>query len=445
MGFCTYHIQKGKASAGGLGNHIDRISGYEHSFNNADPSRTHLNISYPCNGYENMSLPEAIEKRIQEGYKDFNDSGELRKIRKDACRFSEHVFTGTHEDMKKIEADPQRLEEWVQENRKFAEEMYGADNIVRFTLHLDEKTPHIHCVIVNLTKDGRLSAKDILGNPKDLQKKQDKYAKYMEKFGLKRGLKDTGIKHENAKEYYKRINNSLDEMKELEVWEDKTNIFGQKSGEKKLNVEKSLQNYINQNTAVKDELYKTQEKLRAACFREFVSLRRVEQIKEKEVNLEEREEKVREREINIEVLEDKINILSLELDKMEILLNEARESKERRKEEIKRLEGEKSKLNEEIKQLTPLKKYQGLKNSREYIEDSIQFRESMDIAVANSVMKKLLSENTYRKKEDLEEDFYEGVKKMGVVDNHSYLIEKEFERLCETLEVQFRKSKGIGI
>lgn len=445
MGFCAYHIQKGKASAGGLGNHIDRISGYEHSFNNADPDRTHLNISYPCNGYEKMSLPEAIEKRIQEGYKDMNDSGELRKIRKDACRFSEHVFTGTHEDMKKIEADPQRLEEWVLANRKFAEEMYGADNIVRFTLHLDEKTPHIHCIIVNLTKDGRLSAKDILGNPKELKKKQDKYAEYMKPFGLKRGLKDTGIKHENASEYYKRINNSLDEMKELEVWEDKTNIFGQKSGEKKLNVEKSLQNYINQNTAVKDELYKTQEKLRAACYREFVALRRVEQIKEKEVNLEDREEKIREREINIEVLEDKISSLSLELNRINTILKEEKSKNEMKNEEIKKLEAEKAKMNEEINELTPLKKYQGLKNSKKYIEDSIQFRESMDIAIANSVMEKLLSENTYRKKEDLEEDFYEGMKKMGVVYNHSYVIEKEFERLCETLEVQFRKSKGIGI
>lgn len=445
MGFCSYHIQKGKASAGGLGNHIDRISGYEHSFNNADPDRTHLNISYPCNGYEKISLPEAIEKRIKEGYNARNKAGELKEIRKDACRFSEHVFTGTHEDMKAIEANPQRLQEWVLANRKFAEEMYGADNIVRFTLHLDEKTPHIHCIIVNLTKDGRLSAKDILGNPKELKKKQDKYAEYMKPFGLKRGLEDTGIKHENAKEYYKRINNSLDEMKELEVWEDKTNIFGQKSGEKKLNVEKSLQNYINQNTAVKDELYKTQEKLRAACYREFVALRRVEQIKEKEVNLEDREEKIREREINIEVLEDKISSLSLELNRINTILKEEKSKNEMKNEEIKKLEAEKAKMNEEINELTPLKKYKGLKNSKKYIEDSIQFRESMDIAIANSVMEKLLSENTYRKKEDLEEDFYEGMKKMGVVYNHSYVIEKEFERLCETLEVQFRKSKGIGI
>ena len=38
---------------------------------------------------------------------------------------------------------------------------------------------------------------------------------------LKRGLKNTGIRHEDEKEYYKRINAALAEGKELEVYKDK--------------------------------------------------------------------------------------------------------------------------------------------------------------------------------------------------------------------------------
>jgi predicted solute-binding protein len=73
---------------------------------------------------------------------------------------------------------------------------------------------HIHAVTVNLTKDGRLSAKEIIGNKKVMQERQDRYAAAVQKFGLMRGERNTGIKHEDAKEYYKRIQSSLDHSKQ---------------------------------------------------------------------------------------------------------------------------------------------------------------------------------------------------------------------------------------
>ena len=38
-----------------------------------------------------------------------------------------------------------------------------------------------------------------------MQGKQDKYAAMMQEFGLQRGKKSTGIKHESAREYYARM------------------------------------------------------------------------------------------------------------------------------------------------------------------------------------------------------------------------------------------------
>lgn len=35
------HLQKMKGSGGGMGNHVDRVEGKEHSFTNADLTRTH--------------------------------------------------------------------------------------------------------------------------------------------------------------------------------------------------------------------------------------------------------------------------------------------------------------------------------------------------------------------------------------------------------------------
>jgi len=60
-------------------------------------------------------------------------------------------------------------------------------------------------VTVPITEDGRLSAKSVLGDRKEMSARQDRYAEKMAEFGLKRGLKRTGIKHEDAKEYYARI------------------------------------------------------------------------------------------------------------------------------------------------------------------------------------------------------------------------------------------------
>lgn len=43
------------------------------------------------------------------------------------------------------------------------------------TVHLDEKTPHMHFGIVPITQDGRLSAKEVIGNKKALTEFQDRF------------------------------------------------------------------------------------------------------------------------------------------------------------------------------------------------------------------------------------------------------------------------------
>ena len=145
------HVQKMKGSGGGMGNHVDRVEGKEHSFENADLTRTHLNRELVQDKYKNISLPEAIALRIKEGYNFRTKGGELKKIYADAIKFVELNLSGSHQRMKEIEANPKLLDAWYQENFEFAKAKYGEENIVRFTLHLDETTPHIHCLFVPLT------------------------------------------------------------------------------------------------------------------------------------------------------------------------------------------------------------------------------------------------------------------------------------------------------
>lgn len=200
MGYAVLHSEKGKGGSGGIGNHIDRQKGMEHTYPHADPKRFGENVVFKLHqDRQKLSLPQAINDRINEGYtKD-------KAIRKDAVKFTTHVLTGSHEDMKAIFKDNEKSKAWIQENYNFVAKEFGKENIVRFNLHMDEKTPHIHVVTVPLTKDGRLSAREQFGNKTELRNRQDRYAEAMKPFELQRGKRRTGISHDSAKEYYSRM------------------------------------------------------------------------------------------------------------------------------------------------------------------------------------------------------------------------------------------------
>ncbi len=54
--------------------------------------------------------------------------------------------------------------------KAFLEEEYGKENLLYATVHMDEITPHMHYGVVPITKDGRLSAKEVVGNEKSINR-----------------------------------------------------------------------------------------------------------------------------------------------------------------------------------------------------------------------------------------------------------------------------------
>ena len=206
MGFAVLHIEKGSSGkAGGLGSHISRTKNVP----NADPELSPYNarIEWTEQGYgwtkeaNPVNLQQRIDKRIKEGY-----TGKTA-IRKDAVTHLNIVLTGSHEDMNRI-MNQKELANWADANYKFASERFGEKNIVEFTIHLDERTPHIHCVAVPLTADGRLSAKEVMGNREKLSELQEQYGKAMEGFNLDRGIKGSKATHDSIQEFYARVNSS---------------------------------------------------------------------------------------------------------------------------------------------------------------------------------------------------------------------------------------------
>ncbi len=282
MGFAVYHAEKGTTNANQIGRHIDRDDKVKHTYEHADG--VSRNIDHTPFKFQNMTLQEAIDKRIEEGYKG------KKGIRSDAVKYTTHVLTGSHEEMKEIFNDFGKKDRWIDRNYKFLEQEFGSENIVKFVVHLDEKTPHIHAVTVPLTPDGRLSAKEMFGNKIEMSKRQDRYAEAMQAFDLGRGIKSTGIKHETAREYYARVKD-IDQTKQAAESKvmDKIDAFELSkldllNAKEKINafkddlrqeIKKSMQEVANSTNsreiALKSQIRATTERVDKVKFAEMVS------------------------------------------------------------------------------------------------------------------------------------------------------------------------------
>ena len=123
--YAVYHTEKGEISSGGIGNHIDRKEGAEWSYQHADPERIHLNENIIVTEHCSKKLSEAISDRISEGYNARNNAGELKAIRKDAVKYQTHIMSGSPEQMKKIEDNPELRKQWINSNLDFLKKEYG--------------------------------------------------------------------------------------------------------------------------------------------------------------------------------------------------------------------------------------------------------------------------------------------------------------------------------
>ncbi len=238
--YAVLHIQKNGSQTMALGHHIDRT----HTPENADPEKAELNQVLIDHG---QNLDRAIENRIKQGYK------KKTAIRKDAVKSVSLILTGSHDRMKEIEKE-NNLPAWIAVNRKWLENKYGKENIVSLALHRDESTPHLHAVIVPLSADGRLTAKDMVGNKKGLINIQDEYAQAMSNFNLERGIKGSRATHQDVKEYYKSLQ-SQEEPEPIKLGKPDFWTSSEKwAAEKQTEVDQAFQKLAAENKSLKASL-----------------------------------------------------------------------------------------------------------------------------------------------------------------------------------------------
>lgn len=101
------------------------------------------------------------------------------KARKDSVRMVETLITASPEFF--AGKEPGEIQDFFAHALEFLKTKQAEETIVSAVVHVDEKTPHMHLCFVPITADGRLSAKEIVGNKKKLTQWQDEYWKHMVK------------------------------------------------------------------------------------------------------------------------------------------------------------------------------------------------------------------------------------------------------------------------
>lgn len=216
---------------------------------NYDPTRTRLNFEIVKGGKvqsvdKSISIGDKIENAIKERV--------TGRVNAKSVRCVSIIYGGNRERMRELAFGNQTINEdgsnnhiqrqsdierWAQDIYQFTCQEFGEENIMSFIVHLDELNPHVHCMVVPITPDGRLSAKDMFGgkdiNAAKQRMKQlhDHLAEINRKWGLNRGdsIEETGAKHRSLENYRRNL---LHESKALEIeLNDKRKTLGDLNAE----------------------------------------------------------------------------------------------------------------------------------------------------------------------------------------------------------------------
>ena len=203
---------------------------------NYDLSRQHLNFEIVKGGKiqpidKSKSIPQMMKERLDAlGIQDPNEG----KLAPDRRTVVEMVLGGNRERMLELAFGNQdfdtlshtkdhshlkcmpEIEEWAKDVYDWCCRKWGEDNILSFVAHLDEVNPHLHCVLLPITPDNKLSYRKVFVGENNTsqeyrQRMLDLHTSLAEevndKWGLSRGddIYETKAKHRSTEEYKREL------------------------------------------------------------------------------------------------------------------------------------------------------------------------------------------------------------------------------------------------
>lgn len=175
--YAIMRIEKRKlGSVSRICNHHERLKQEYKSNPDIDFEKTDYNF--------HIKMPEGKYRDVALNM--INEAGAKR--RKDSIIMQDALVTASPDWMKTKTYEEQK--EYFEYAYEFFTKTFGEKNMISAVVHVDESNPHMHICFVPLTKDNRLSSKEIIGGPKGLEQLQDKFYEHMhERFpDLSRGI-----------------------------------------------------------------------------------------------------------------------------------------------------------------------------------------------------------------------------------------------------------------
>lgn len=185
--FCVMNIQKRKRTD---------ISGIQKE---ATRTATEYNNQVkPGMNTFNVNLIQS-DNWMQDIQDEINRAG--AKTRSNSVVALDAIYTASGEFFK--DKSTEECNRYFQDCLQFHQKRFG--HIVSAVIHYDETTPHMHILSVPLTQDGRLSAREIIGNRANLSRMQTEFFEQVGRgYGLERGVQMDGQekkKHITAQEH----------------------------------------------------------------------------------------------------------------------------------------------------------------------------------------------------------------------------------------------------
>lgn len=122
--------------------------------------------------------------------------------RKNAVLAVEYMITASPEWWQSA-TQIQKLE-FEQKAKQFLTEIYGDKNLIQFSIHRDEKTPHVSAIVTPMYEN-KLNARHFCGGRAKLAEQQDRIAELMKDLELERGIRGSKAKHKTIQQFYSEI------------------------------------------------------------------------------------------------------------------------------------------------------------------------------------------------------------------------------------------------
>lgn len=173
----------------GFGKHIDRES-KNHSNPDIDTTKSHLN-------YELIERQNSIQHDVLNYIE--TEKTTTRAIRKDAVICNAWIITSNKDFFDKL--NPDETKAFFEASLDYFKKEFGENNVRYATVHMDERTPHMHMGVVPFDKDNKLSSKRVLTRQKLIEIQED-LPKYLQEkgFDIERGERNSQAKHKSVTE-----------------------------------------------------------------------------------------------------------------------------------------------------------------------------------------------------------------------------------------------------